>query len=70
MAHQEIAVPLALRGEFKDDLDVEALAGFTLASKEGSIMMSKLEGSNRHVRTNRASFAAYLEQCCLRRAES
>ncbi|MCC3372738.1 TetR/AcrR family transcriptional regulator [Cohnella sp. REN36] len=57
-------------GEFRPDLDADALAGFALASMEGSIMMSKLEGSNRHIRTNRDSFAAYLERYCRRSSQT
>ncbi|MFF2889276.1 TetR/AcrR family transcriptional regulator [Paenibacillus sp. NPDC057967] len=53
-------------GEFKADLDIEALATFSLSIMEGGIMMSKLEGNNRHMRMNIKSFAAYLENVCLR----
>jgi AcrR family transcriptional regulator len=48
-------------GEFKRDLDVDALATFALSIMEGGIMLSKLEGDNRHVRTNIASLAIYLQ---------
>ncbi|MFB9326710.1 TetR/AcrR family transcriptional regulator [Paenibacillus aurantiacus] len=54
-------------GEFRPDLNAEALASFTLSLLEGGIMLSRLEGSNRHMETNTAAFAAYMEQCCLRR---
>lgn len=53
-------------GEFKADLDIEALATFSLSIMEGGIMMSKLEGNNRHIRMNIKSFAAYLKNECLR----
>ncbi|TYP75431.1 TetR/AcrR family transcriptional regulator [Paenibacillus methanolicus] len=54
-------------GEFRPDLNAEALASFTLSLLEGGIMLSRLEGSNRHMETNTAAFVAYLEQSCLRR---
>ncbi|RJX37075.1 TetR/AcrR family transcriptional regulator [Paenibacillus pinisoli] len=53
-------------GEFKENLDIEDLATFTLSIMEGGIMISKLEGNNRHMRMNIRSFAAYLENVCLR----
>lgn len=53
-------------GEFKTDLDIEALATFTLSIMEGGVMMSKLEGDNRHIRMNIESFTAYLKGVCLR----
>ncbi|TXK72384.1 TetR/AcrR family transcriptional regulator [Paenibacillus sp. N3.4] len=53
-------------GEFKADLDINALATFTLSIMEGSVMMSKLEGDNRHIRMNIDSFSAYLKGICLR----
>lgn len=53
-------------GEFKADLDVDALATFTLSIMEGGIMMSKLEGNNRHIRMNIESCSAYLKGVCLR----
>lgn len=53
-------------GEFKADLDVDALATYTLSIMEGSIMISKLEGNNRHMRMNIDSFSTYLKQICLR----
>ncbi|MGF7047942.1 AcrR family transcriptional regulator [Paenibacillus sp. DS2015] len=52
-------------GEFKADLDIDALASFTLSTMEGGIMMSKLEGDNRHMQMNIESFSAYLQQVCL-----
>ncbi|PZD95407.1 TetR/AcrR family transcriptional regulator [Paenibacillus sambharensis] len=53
------------RGEFKAGVDAGALANFTLAILEGSIMMSKLEGDNRYILQNIESFTVYLDQCCL-----
>ncbi|QHW31080.1 TetR/AcrR family transcriptional regulator [Paenibacillus rhizovicinus] len=53
-------------GEFKADLDIEALATFTLSVMEGGIMISKLEGDNRHVRMNIESLMAYMRTLCLR----
>lgn len=50
-------------GEFKADLDVDALATFTLSVMEGGIMLSKLEGDNRHVRMNIESLKTYLKGC-------
>jgi TetR/AcrR family transcriptional regulator, transcriptional repressor for nem operon len=54
------------RGEFKADLDIDALATFALSIMEGGVMMSKLEGDNRHMRMNIESFSLYLKQVCLR----
>jgi len=56
-------------GEFKADLDVDALATFTLSIMEGGVMMSKLEGNNRHMQMNIENFSAYLKQVCLRTPE-
>ncbi|PWW05044.1 TetR family transcriptional regulator [Paenibacillus cellulosilyticus] len=52
-------------GEFRSDLQVDALATFTLSVMEGGIMLSKLEGDNRHVRMNIDSLTAYLRGMCL-----
>jgi TetR/AcrR family transcriptional repressor of nem operon len=52
-------------GEFKADLDIDALATFTLSVMEGGIMLSKLEGDNRHVRMNIKSLTLYLKGMCL-----
>lgn len=52
-------------GEFKPDIDIEALATFTLSTLEGGIMLSKLELDNRHMRNNINSFSNYLKQFCL-----
>jgi Transcriptional regulator len=49
-------------GEFKPNLDVDAMATFALSLLEGGIMLSKLEGSNRHMEMNTASFSSYLQQ--------
>ncbi|WP_127532870.1 TetR/AcrR family transcriptional regulator [Paenibacillus kobensis] len=51
-------------GEFKAGLDADALATFTLSVMEGGIMLSKLEGNNRHVRMNIESLSAYLQGMC------
>ena len=56
-------------GEFKADLDVEALATFTLSVMEGGIMLSKLAEDNRHVRMNIESLATYLKGMVLRGKE-
>ncbi|WP_239619250.1 TetR/AcrR family transcriptional regulator [Cohnella mopanensis] len=56
-------------GEFKTDLDVDALATFAFSLLEGGIMLSKLEGSNRHMHMNIASLSSYLRQCCFRRVK-
>lgn len=53
-------------GEFKADLDIDALATLTLSIMEGGVMMSKLEGNNRHMRMNIESLSTYLKQVCLR----
>ncbi len=52
-------------GEFKADLDIDALATFTLSVMEGGIMMSKLEGDNRHIRMNIESLSLYLKGVCM-----
>ncbi|WP_276353128.1 TetR/AcrR family transcriptional regulator [Cohnella caldifontis] len=52
-------------GEFRADLDADALATFTLSVMEGGIMLSKLEGDNRHVRMNIESLEAHLKGLCL-----
>lgn len=65
-AKKKIIVQGVQTGEFKDDLDIDALATFSLSIMEGGIMMSKLEGSNRHIKMNIESFATYLKQVCLR----
>ncbi|MUT66462.1 TetR/AcrR family transcriptional regulator [Paenibacillus sp. NEAU-GSW1] len=54
-------------GEFKPDLDADALATFTLSVMEGGIMMSKLEGDNRYVRMNIESLSLYLKELCIRK---
>lgn len=48
-------------GEFRADVDIDALATFVLSVMEGGIMMSKLEGDNRHVRMNIETLSAYME---------
>lgn len=53
-------------GEFREGLDAEALATFTLSVMEGGIMLSKLEGDNRHVRMNIETLEAYMRATCLR----
>jgi len=53
-------------GEFKEDLDSDALASFAFSLLEGGILMSKLDGDNKHMQMNTATFSAYLEQCCLK----
>ncbi|MEK8128095.1 TetR/AcrR family transcriptional regulator [Paenibacillus filicis] len=53
-------------GEFKSDLDIEALATFVLSSMEGGVMLSKLEGNNRHIQMNIESLSIYLKAVCLR----
>lgn len=53
-------------GEFKEDLDADALASFAFSLLEGGILLSKLDGDNKHMQINTASFASYLENCCLK----
>ncbi|WP_391563803.1 TetR family transcriptional regulator C-terminal domain-containing protein [Paenibacillus cremeus] len=53
-------------GEFKEDLDQDALASFAFTLLEGGIMLSKLEGDNRFMKMNMASFSAYLQQVCMK----
>ncbi|WP_433944543.1 TetR/AcrR family transcriptional regulator [Paenibacillus sp. SN-8-1] len=52
-------------GEFKGDVDAEAVAMFTLSLLEGGIMLSKLEGSNRPMQLNMQSYSSYLKQICI-----
>ena len=65
-AMKEIIEDGVRTGEFKPDLDAEALATFTLSVMEGGIMLSKLEGDNRHVRMNIESLSAYYRTTVLR----
>lgn len=65
-AMKEIIEDGVRTGEFKPDLDAEALATFTLSVMEGGIMLSKLEGDNRHVRMNIESLSAYYRMTVLR----
>ncbi|USB33041.1 TetR/AcrR family transcriptional regulator [Paenibacillus sp. YPG26] len=53
-------------GEFRDEVDAEAVAMFTLSLLEGGIMLSKLEGSNRPMQLNMRNYSSYLEQLCRR----
>ncbi|HBU82416.1 MAG TPA: TetR/AcrR family transcriptional regulator [Paenibacillus sp.] len=53
-------------GEFKEDLDGDALASFTFSLLEGGILLSKLDGDNKHMKINTACFASYLQNCCLK----
>ncbi|WP_028559633.1 TetR/AcrR family transcriptional regulator [Paenibacillus pinihumi] len=53
-------------GEFKEDLDPDALASFAFSLLEGGILLSKLDGDNRHMLMNITSFSSYLQQCCLK----
>ncbi|WP_248928550.1 TetR/AcrR family transcriptional regulator [Paenibacillus hamazuiensis] len=54
-------------GEFKGNLDVDALASFAFSLLEGGIMLSKLDGDNRYMKMNIVSFSTYLQQFCLKR---
>lgn len=53
------------RGEFKADMDLEAVASFTLALLEGSIMLSKLAGDDLYIRQNKETFSMHMKQYCL-----
>ncbi|MGG1554228.1 TetR/AcrR family transcriptional regulator [Paenibacillus ferrarius] len=53
-------------GEFREDLDSDALASFAFSLLEGGILLSKLDGDNKHMKMNTASFSIYLQQCCLK----
>ncbi|MEK4454058.1 putative HTH-type transcriptional regulator YxaF [compost metagenome] len=53
-------------GEFRGDLDSDALASFAFSLLEGGILLSKLDGDNKHMQMNTASFAFYLQNCCLK----
>ncbi|MBW5446120.1 TetR family transcriptional regulator [Cohnella sp. CFH 77786] len=68
-AMKRIIVEGVQTGEFREDLDIDALATFTFSVMEGGIMLSKLEGDNRHVRMNIESLSAYLTSMCLREKE-
>jgi len=54
-------------GEFKENLDMDALASLTLSLLEGGIMLSKLEGDNKYMKMNMVSFSSYLQQFCLKK---
>jgi TetR/AcrR family transcriptional repressor of nem operon len=54
------------KGEFKENLDMDALASFAFSLLEGGIMLSKLEGDNRYMKMNMVSFSSYLQQFCLK----
>ena len=49
-------------GELKPNIDTDALATFIFSTLEGGIMLSKLEGNNRHMQFNIESLSKYLEQ--------
>ena len=49
-------------GELKPNLDTDSLATFIFSVLEGGIMLSKLEGNNRHMQFNIESLSKYLEQ--------
>jgi AcrR family transcriptional regulator len=49
-------------GELKPNIDIDALATFIFSTLEGGIMLSKLEGNNRHMQFNIESLSKYLEQ--------
>lgn len=51
--------------EFKDDIDSDAVACFTLSLLEGSIMLSKLAGDNRYMHVNKGVFSSFIKQHCL-----
>jgi len=53
-------------GEFKEDLDPDALASFAFSLLEGGILLSKLDGDNKHMLMNITSLSSYLQQCCLK----
>ncbi|MEC0239826.1 TetR/AcrR family transcriptional regulator [Paenibacillus dokdonensis] len=50
-------------GEFREDLDVDALASFAFSLLEGGILLSKLDGDNKHMLMNKKIFSSYLLQC-------
>lgn len=54
------------KGEFKENLDMDALTSFAFSLLEGGIMLSKLEGDNRYMKMNMVSFSSYLQQFCLK----
>lgn|GEM_PF-5878249 len=53
-------------GEFKEDMNADALASFAFSLLEGGILLSKLDGDNKHMQMNTACFAYYLQNCCLK----
>lgn len=53
-------------GEFKEDMNADALASFAFSLLEGGILLSKLDGDNKHMQMNTACFAFYLQNCCLK----
>jgi len=55
--------------EFKADLDPDAVASFAFSLLEGGILLSKLDGDNKHMLMNITSFSTYLQQCCVKTNE-
>ncbi|WP_379217839.1 TetR/AcrR family transcriptional regulator [Paenibacillus sp. GCM10012303] len=52
--------------EFRSDLDIDSAASFLISALEGGIMLSKLEGNNRHIRYGFENIARYLKLASLR----
>ncbi|WP_027093204.1 TetR/AcrR family transcriptional regulator [Cohnella thermotolerans] len=48
-------------GEFRTDADPDSLSTFLIASLEGSIMLSKLDGNNQHIRDTAEHVSKYLK---------
>ncbi|WP_441973836.1 TetR family transcriptional regulator C-terminal domain-containing protein [Paenibacillus sp. 2KB_20] len=45
-------------GEYREDLDVDALASFAFFLLEGGILLSKLDGDNKHMLMNIKIFSS------------
>lgn len=49
------------RGEFKTNLDIDALSSLVTSSIEGGVMLSKLFGNNRYIRENVRLMTEYIK---------
>jgi len=53
-------------GELHEDTDAESIASFLISILEGGILLSKLEGDNRHIRNCKENAALFLQRILLR----
>jgi TetR/AcrR family transcriptional repressor of nem operon len=54
------------QGEFKTDLDLDALSSLVTSCIEGGVMLSKLFGNNRYIRQNIRLLTEYINVCVCR----